>query len=259
VFYFIKFLNIKNKINAALKCTFWTAFSSYFSPNFAFFSIFFFIIFLNNFLSKKEIFILFISNIFLALPAFVYVFSLENIFFLKTAIPGGNESLKDIFNFSNKILIIATIIFFYLIPFILTGSIKININKINTVLTSLTTLIICMFFFNYRVEFSGGGIFFQLSHLLLKNNYLFYLFSFISLIYLSRICELDKTNLIIIATLILSNLQLTIYHKYYDPLIFILILTILKINLNIKKIFNYKSMILFYIFNLSFLIINLMR
>ena len=116
-----------------------------------------------------------------------------------------------------------------------------------------------MNFFNYKTEFTGGGIFFQLSHLLLKNNYLLYLFSFISLIYLLKICELDKTNLIIIIILILSNLQLTIYHKYYDPLIYILILTILKINLNIKKFFNHKSLILFYIFNLFFLTINLIK
>ena len=259
IYYFLKFLNNKKEINQAINCTFWSAISAYFSPNFSIFSIFFFYIFAKNFLFKKKIFILFILNFILAVPAFIYIFSLENIFFLKSAIPGGQENFKDTFNLSNKILLVATIIFFYLIPFILTRSIKININKINVILTSLIILFVCMNFFNYKTEFTGGGIFFQLSHLLLKNNYLLYLFSFISLIYLLKICELDKTNLIIIIILILSNLQLTIYHKYYDPLIYILILTILKINLNIKKFFNYKSLILFYIFNLSFLIINLMK
>jgi hypothetical protein len=258
-YYFLKFLNNKSKIIDAVKCTFWIAISSYFSPNFVFFSIFFFYIFFKNFLLKKEILILFLLNIILAAPAFIYVFSLENIFFFKSAIPGGQENLKVIFNFSNKILIVATIIFFYLIPFILTGSIKIIINKINIMFASLIILMICINYFNYRIEFSGGGIFFKLSHLLLKNNYLFYLFSFISLTYLLKICRLDKINLIIIILLILSNVQLTIYHKYYDPLIFILILTILKINLNIKKFFTYKMLILFYIFNLSFLIINLIK
>jgi hypothetical protein len=258
-YYFLKFLNNKSKIIDAVKCTFWIAISSYFSPNFVFFSIFFFYIFFKNFLLKKEILILFLLNIILAAPAFIYVFSLENIFFFKSAIPGGQENLKVIFNFSNKILIVATIIFFYLIPFILTGSIKIIINKINIMFASLIILMICINYFNYRIEFSGGGIFFKLSHLLLKNNYLFYLFSFISLTYLLKICRLDKINLIIIILLILSNVQLTIYHKYYDPLIFILILIILKINLNIKKFFTYKTLILFYIFNLSFLIINLIK
>ena len=259
IYYFLKFLNNKKEINQAINCTFWSAISAYFSPNFSIFSIFFFYIFAKNFLFKKEIFILLILNFILAVPAFIYIFSLENIFFLKSAIPGGQENFKDIFNFSNKILLITTIIFFYLIPFILTRSIKININKINVILTSLIILFVCMNFFNYKTEFTGGGIFFQLSHLLLKNNFLLYLFSFISLIYLLKICELDRTNLIIIIILILSNLQLTIYHKYYDPLIYILILTILKINLNVIKFFNYKSLILFYIFNLCFLIINLIK
>ena len=258
-YYFLKFLNNKSKIISAVKCTFWIAISSYFITNFVFFSIFFFYIFFRNFLLKKEIVILLVLNISLAAPAFLYVFSLENIFFFKSAIPGGQENLKDIFNLSNKILIVATIIFFYLIPFILTGSIKININKINIMFASLIILIICINYFNYRIEFSGGGIFFKLSHLLLKNNYLFYLFSFVSLTYLLMICRLDKINFIIIILLILSNVQLTIYHKYYDPLIFILILTILKINLNIKKFFTYKILILFYIFNSSFLIINLIK
>jgi hypothetical protein len=198
VFYFLNFLNNKNKINSALKCTFWNAVSSYFSPNFAFFSTFFFFIFCNNFLSKKKIFTLLIFNIILALPAFIYIFSLENIFFLKSAIPGGQENLKDIFNLSNKLLIISTIIFFNFIPFILNKSIKININNKYVILSSLTIFIICINFFNYRIELTGGGIFFHLSIFLLKNNYLFYLISFISLIYLLSICVLDKTNLIII-------------------------------------------------------------
>jgi hypothetical protein len=258
-YYFIKFLNNKSKIIDAIKCSFWIAISSYFSPNFVFFSIFFFYIFFKYFLLKKETLILFVLNIVLSIPAFIYIFSLENIFFLNSAIPGGQENLKDIFNFSNKILIISTIIFFYLIPFILTGSIKINVNKIKIIFASLVILIICANYFNYRIEFTGGGIIYKFSYLLLKNNYLFYIFSFISLTYLLNIFRLDKTNFIIIILLILSNVQLTIYHKYYDPLIFILTLTILTINLNIKKFFSYKTLTFFYIFNIFFLIINLFR
>lgn len=176
VYYFHKFLNNKKEIYAPIYCTIWSAISAYFSPNFAFFSIFFFYIFFKNFVYKKEIVILFLLNIILAIPAFIYIFSLENIFFLKSAIPGGQENLKNIFNLSNKILLVSTIIFFHFLPFILTSSLKINIKKIGNILTSLIILIICINYFNYKIEFTGGGIFFQLSHLLLKNNYLFFFF-----------------------------------------------------------------------------------
>ena len=84
-YYFIKFLNNKSKIIDAIKCSFWIAISSYFSPNFVFFSIFFFYIFFKYFLLKKETLILFVLNIVLSIPAFVYIFSLENIFFLNSA------------------------------------------------------------------------------------------------------------------------------------------------------------------------------
>ena len=258
IYYFLKFENNK-KINNAIKCTFWCAISAYFSPNFALFAFFYFYNFFKYFLFKKEIFILIISNIILSLPAFIYIFLLENFFFFKSAIPGGNEDLKTIFNLSNKILISSSIIFFYLIPFLITQVLKINIKKTNIIITSIIVTIVCANYFNYKVEYTGGGIFFHLSNALFGNNYLFYLLSLISLIYLLNIFLSNTVSLIIFVLLILNNPQLTMYHKYYDPLIFILILTIFKLNIDIKKIIKHKNLIIFYIFNLSFLIINIIK
>jgi len=258
IYYFLKFEDDK-KIKNAIKCTFWCAISAYFSPNFALFAFFYFFKFFKYFLFKKEIFILAILNIALSLPAFIYIFLLESIFFFKSAIPGGNVDFKTVFNPSNKILIISSIIFFYLIPFLITQTLKINIKKLDLIITSLIVTTICINYFNYKVEYTGGGIFYHLSNALLGNNYLFYLLCLISFIYLLSIFLSNIDNFVIFIILILSNPQLTIYHKYYDPLIFILTLTIYKLNLDIKKIIKNKNLTIFYIFNLFFLIINIVK
>jgi hypothetical protein len=56
-----------------------------------------------------------------------------------------------------------------------------------------------------------------------------------------------------------SNPQLTIYHKYYDPLFWILLLLLMTIKLNLSKIFDLKNMFTFYLFSLSFLLIALFK
>lgn len=116
-----------------------------------------------------------------------------------------------------------------------------------------------MNYFNYKFEYTGGGIFYHISNTLFGNNYLFYLLCLISLIYLLNIFLSNRESFIIFIILMLSNPQLTIYHKYYDPLIFILLFTILKLNIDIKKIIKHKNLIIFYIFHLSFLIINIIK
>ena len=60
--------------------------------------------------------ILFISSI----PAFYYIFILD-VNFLLAGTPGINqlEKVSLSFNFSNKILIISSILFFHLIPFLI--------------------------------------------------------------------------------------------------------------------------------------------
>jgi hypothetical protein len=258
IYYFLKFEDDK-KISNAIKCTFWCAISAYFSPNFALFAFFYFFRFFKHFSFKKEIFILTILNITLSFPAFIYIFLLENIFFFKSAIPGGNENFKTVLNLSNKILIISSIIFFYLIPFLITQTLKINIKKLNVIITSLIIIFICLNYFNYKVEYTGGGFFYNLSNTLFGNNLLFYLSCLISLIYLLNIFFSNTDNFIIFIILIFSNPQLTIYHKYYDPLIFILLLTFFKLDCDIKKIIKYKNLTIFYVFNLSFLLINIIK
>ena len=82
------------------------------------------------------------------------------------------------FNLSNKILIISSIFLFHFIPFIfnlLNYENTKSFTKYEYILLFIF-FIILIYFFDYSSEFSGGGIFFQLSNFLFKNNYLFYFF-----------------------------------------------------------------------------------
>ena len=112
---------------------------------------------------------------------------------------------KTVFNLSNKILIISSIIFFYLIPFLITQTLKINIKKLDLIITSLIITTICINYFNYKIEYTGGGIFYHLSNALFGNNQLFYLLCLISLIYLLSIFLSNTDNLVIFIILILRT------------------------------------------------------
>ena len=99
------------------------------SPNFHYFQFFIFIIFL-FFTNLKEIFLIIALNILLSLPAIIYLFSLENIFLFRTAVPSDKISSEDFLIFRIKFLLLVQL-FFYALPFIFTQSIKIDFKKIN--------------------------------------------------------------------------------------------------------------------------------
>tara|TARA_B100000965_G_scaffold406800_2_gene448795 strand:+ start:1801 stop:3015 length:1215 start_codon:yes stop_codon:yes gene_type:complete len=258
IFYFLKFKEDK-KLNNSIKCILSYSAASYLSPNFAIFAIFYFYHFFKTFKISKEILIIIIINIILSLPAFLYLFSLESIFLFKSAVPSNEVQSSDLFNVSNKILIISSIIFFYSIPFLIVKSFEIKKPKINTIILSLILLILLSYNFNYNYSFTGGGIFFKLSHFISNNNYLFFLICFFSILLLINLIKLNFENFIIIFLLILSNPQYTIYHKYYDPLILILFSLLFNIKINQKNLFNFNSLIIFYIHIGSFLILNFIK
>ena len=258
IFYFLKFKEDK-KLNNSIKCILSYSAASYLSPNFAIFAIFYFYHFFKTFKISKEILIIIIINIILSLPAFLYLFSLDSIFLFKSAVPSNEVQSSDLFNVSNKILIISSIIFFYSIPFLIVKSFEIKKPKINTIILSLILLILLSYNFNYNYSFTGGGIFFKLSHFIFNNNYLFFLLCFFSILLLINLIKLNFENFIIILLLILSNPQYTIYHKYYDPLILILFSLLFNIKINQKNLFNFNSLIIFYIHIGSFLILNFIK
>ena len=80
---------------------------------------------------------------------------------------------------------------------------------------------------------------------------LFYIISFFSLMFVYLLGKNSLNNSIILDDIFLINPQLTIYHKYYDPLV--LIVFFLLININIKNLnFDYKKLSILYFHSLFF-------
>lgn len=256
IMYFIKFQNSKYYIDQfknSLFCILFLAVSSYFSPNFFLFYLFFFYYFYQLLKLREVIFIL-IFSLLIALPAIYYVFILKVYFFLTPVSSATNTILS--FNLANKIIIIASIYLFHYLPFLWVTEKNFNYTFRNTFI-ALCILIISIYFFNYDLIFTGGGIIFKISNILFKNNYALYIFSFFALILLITKSIINLKNLVIFLLLILQNPQLEIYHKYYDPILFILYFTLLDINFK-KELLN-KKIYIFYIFNIFFLTLSFLR
>ena len=258
IYYFLKFEKNKN-LKFAICNVITLAISAYVSPNFSVFSIFFIIRFIFHYsLFSKQILYLVIINLFLAFPAFYYIFVLDVNFLLQSAAIGIEVNEKKIFNnLFNDILITFSIIFFYLTPFIFLKIIKTsNIFNVKNILVSLIIFLICVINFDYNYSFSGGGIFFKLSNYIFNNNYLFYFISFFSILIICSLISKNYINILIFTLIILNNPQYTIYHKYFDPFLLITFLTIFYFNLDLKKVFYTKNYLLIFAYFFIFLILS---
>jgi hypothetical protein len=191
----------------------------------------------------------------LALPAFLFVIKKKFFFFDYDV---ANINFIDKINVTNKIILISTIIFFHLFPFLFIIIKKVTLLKKNF-LSIVIIFFISVIFFNFPKEYNGGGgILFHLSNFLTKNNYLLFFIFFISLIYLNEVAQRSKYNNLLVILLIPYNLQFTIYHKYFEPIIFIIFFLLSEKIIN-KGYFKYKNILYFYIFQTFFLILSLSR
>ena len=257
IYFFLRF-----KITNNLRYTWYTCgsllISSYISPNFSVFFPYFFFFFLKK-VKFKELSFLIIFNFLASLPILYYIFILDVNFLAAGTTPGlNNESINFSFNLSDKLMIISSIIFFHLLPTLFMDNFfnqfKIFIFKKFIILIPLVVCLI--YFFNYQLSYTGGGVFFILSNLLFNNHYLFYIGSFFFISFVLYISSLNFNNFFLLSLLIVSNIQNTIYHKYYEPLIFIMFFTLIKYP-EVENFLKKKNNI-FYLYLLSFIYI-LMR
>ena len=259
IYQYLKFQE-KRKFFSCIKNIIFLSLSAYISPNFSLFAVFYFLNFLIFYKKDFKIIILIILlNVILSLPAFFYIFYLDINFLSNAAVL--NQNSKSIFflgNIPNNILLIFSIVFFYLIPFLILNIFKLKLNKnlVLNITTSLVILFICINYFDYKYEYTGGGFFFKLFYVLLNSKYLFYTTVFVSLFYVLNLLNLKFNNFLLIIILILSNPQITVYHKYYDPLLLILFFLLFNININFKNLEKFKNKMFIFIYFLFFLIIN---
>lgn len=255
LYYFLKFNENSNNISYLYLNIFFLALSAYIRPSFAIFVIFFFIYSFFRLQKKSKVFNLIIFNCLLAAPAIYYLFFLE-IFFINIGVGGS----KLDFDYLSKLSIILSIVIFHLIPilyykkfFISDFSKKIDIRML--VLTFLISTILILHF-SYDINFTGGGIFLHLSNFLFTNNTLFLVLIPIITFFSLKLLEIDfKKNILILTILVLMVPQFSIYHKYYDPLVLILIFSIFNFKIN-KDFFSQKNILFLYGFYLTYFFIS---
>ena len=257
IYYFLKF-NKNNHFKFAILNILTCALSSYISPNFSVFSLYFFFTYAKIFklISKKTFIILFI-NFIIAAPAIYYVLVLDINFLNKSAATNFDKNDKIFFNnIFNDLIITFSIIFFYLLPFLKEKIIQIaKILSFYNIFISIILSAICINFFNYQYEYSGGGIFFKTSNYFLNNNLLFYIIGFISILVFLPALLKNKENLFIFLLILLNNPQYTIYHKYFDPFLLIIFFSLFNFKISLKEKKS-KHFIFIYSYFLIFLIIG---
>ena len=253
LFYFIKYEKNKTKTKHIILNTFFLAASCYLRPIYCIFSIYFFIVYFINFKFQKKFIFYILTNIFLAFPAFYYVFIL------------GVDKCIFTYLFRENIItpisLASTLICFYLFPFVIKDILKKKYEffYLKNLFLFGIVFILLLFYFSYERDYSGG-IFYRLSNLIFDNNITFYIISSTSLLILFLIFgkKISFKNIDFSIIIILFALEIdgVVYHETYDPLIYILILSLFKseiikkfiteINLH-KLIFLFSYLVLFYI------------
>jgi len=238
LYYFLKnFKQFKSK-NVYLNILF-IAIASYIRPSYCLFAIYFFYCYFSVFRNQISIYYVILLNAILAFPAFYYVSILvPYTFFVKFDGLGSN--------YFDKVAIISSIIFFHSITFLYYRNFFLEEFSKKKLLFFLSLIItfISIPFFSYDLIHGGGGIILHLSNFMVGNDYLFFLFLPIFIFFILNIIKLEfSNNLVILIILLLLAPQYHIFHKYFDPLVFILCLTI--IHFKLKKDFFTKKKFIF--------------
>ena len=235
--FYLKFTKVKkNKIKEAYKNIIFLALASYITPSFSVFAIFFLYKFFLEFKNSKYLFYIIALNCFLATPAFLHYY-INDFYFLNA--PVSTIGLSDQLNISNKIVIISSLILFYFIPFInkkMLGKMSYGFKDLKKQSILILFFLISVYFFSYPSGNFGGGIFYHLSQNLFANNIFLFVIFFLSIFLFQTANLINLNNLLLFLCLILYNLQASIYHKYFDPLLLFIFLFLITNN----KIANQK-------------------
>ncbi len=242
IYYYLKFKDNLNFNKAAIILTI-IILTSYIYPSFSVFYLFYIFEITRKLKRKSYIIGLLFLSFILSIPCLIFL--LTNDFFTSFQNAQGIKMpISQTFNISNKILIISSISFYLILPFINLKKIFFEIKKLEKkeIIFLVLFCLINFYFFNFPHYKWGGGFFHKLSNIFFGNNYIFFLSAFISILSIYTIVKKDIRNYILLVILILYNPQLTIYIKYFDPLIFILFLTLFNFNLKehfLKKPYAY--------------------
>jgi hypothetical protein len=191
------------------------------------------------------------------------VFILKIDFFhLGEQIYGYDENFISLRNLSNKIILLPPIIAFHLLPIIFFRKRNNNFSLKDLIYLVTYFILIKIFFvenFNYIDVYKligGGGILYNLYYYNIINLNFAIIISSASILIIQKILR-NKVNYLIILLIILSVPQLSIYHQYFEPLIYLLIfLEFIKIN---EFKINYKNITLLFLYLIIFLSLNFLK
>ena len=250
IYYYLKFQNNFNYKNSLLILVY-VIIASYIYPSFSVFYIFYFFKIINKTKNKVLMIKILFSTFIFSLPCLIYLLSTDILKIFEGA-QGFGVPLSQSLNISNKILVIGSMVLYFLMPIINLNEIfhkMKSIKKLDLVLIFIFS-IINIYFFNFPNDTWGGGFFHKISNVIFGNNYLFFVCSILSILVIYSIIKKNFSNYLLLVVLILFNPQLTIYTKYFDPLIFILFLTLFDFDL--KKHFFEKTYAIYQFYSVIF-------
>ena len=187
-------------------------------------------------LDKKFLLKILLFSFFLSIPALSYFYYIiEKFYFLETLNVFGN------INYISSGIIILSIIFFYILPFIINKEFEIleyykkNFQIIiNFLVIFFIIYLINFFLINGLIDFPqrGGGVFIKLFRFLEIDETLpMLLISCLSMIIIDFIFKEDRLmNYLILLIIIISLPLISIYQKYLDPLFYLIFFGLVKSN-----------------------------
>lgn len=223
IYYLQEFRFNKSKINL-IKSLFLFSLACYTKQFYVFIFIYILLLVYKKLL-LKEFFLILLYLTILSLPGLL--FTIKNPLLLLGL-------SQDVTNFGSTILISGSIMFFYMIPFIIQYvKNKINENKefkdfynYKRLIFSLTVVIILSFSFKYDSDV-GGGVFLKISNIIFENNILLFLTSVLGIYFLFYFCEENfESILLVILLLITFSSGYFIFQKYFEPMFFIIFLSL---------------------------------
>ena len=201
-------------------------------------------------------------------------FSIISLFIILCAIPGIyfvilNPILlfglkQSTTNFNSAILVSASMILFYLVPFIIQTIInnfedhKLDLTYLfdkKIFLISSIIPLLCSFNFIYNGNV-GGGVFLKISYYLLSNPYLVIPASFFGIYFLLYFSQKTLSNYVLVLLLLITfSTGFFIFQKYFEPMFYIIFLNFFdkyKISQSIKK----SNYIIFFYFIIYYILSN---
>ena len=224
IFYFNSFIKTNYKRNTRLLFSIIFLTLACYTKQFYIFFFIFLLTYLINKISLKRFFFISLFIALCAIPGIYYVI-------LNPLLLFGLKQTTT--NFNSSILVSASMILFYLIPFVTQTIInnydryKFNLsyfyNK-KIFIISIITSVLCSLNFIYNGNI-GGGVILKISYILFNNSYLIIPISFFGIYFLLYFSQNTLANYVLVILLLITfSSGFFIFQKYFEPMFYIIFL-----------------------------------